>query len=73
MFGTVEVVFERLEKPEPFVEPVQTAVPTVAIGDFEFASKRSTELSGNDHDGSVPRTENQIDLALHGRDTIGEK
>jgi pSer/pThr/pTyr-binding forkhead associated (FHA) protein len=72
MFGTVEVVFERLEKPEPVAEPVQTAAPTVAIGDFEFASRRSDE-SNNDQDASVPRTENQIDLAFHGGDTAGEK
>jgi pSer/pThr/pTyr-binding forkhead associated (FHA) protein len=50
-FGSVEVELEHIQTLRAEPEPV-TEAPTVAIGDFEFSSKRS-DADGNDISATV--------------------
>jgi hypothetical protein len=60
-FGSVTVKIEHLPRPKPEFVP-KTAAPTVAIGDFEFSSKRSEDGDARATDQPRPDTEAEINI-----------
>jgi hypothetical protein len=73
MFGTVEVAIRHTARSSQETEVLpSTAAPTVAIGGFEFSSKRP-ETEDNALPSEAPPTENQIDLTFQSSEAAPEK
>ena len=69
-FGTVEVTFQHYPSVQAEETSERPPAPTVAIGDFEFSSKRADE---NESPAEQPGSESQLDIGLKGNEVATEK